>query len=306
MNNCFKVGHIARGCLQRSACYIEGCNKKHMTVIHQPQPLLPDRVFTDRSCHWTKKWICIKFAQRKYDANPFFRPVCEVEPPSCFARNRPNRSYAARCSTGSSRDGATQGHVIEAIVNTSGNFSTQSHAIGAGASYHGNRNQPISTMICLIIVPVRVHDNNSGRMLETYALLDDGSGVSLCDAELVKELDLLGEIRDFLLTTQEKKDSAKSGLELKLTISYLDGTSALEIPRVWTVDRLNILSRSILRAKHVQGWSHLSDIVLPEIQNKDVRVLIGCNVPEAFWVMEERRGKRGDPVAARLDIDGSH
>ena len=115
----------------------------------------------------------------------------------------------------------------------------------------------------------------------------------------MKELDLQGERRDFLLTTQEKKESAKSGLELKLTLSSLDGTSALEIPRVWTVDRLNVLSRSIPRAEDVQGWSHLSDIEPPEIQNKDVRVLIGCNVPEAFWVMEERRGKRGEPVAVR-------
>ena len=270
-DNCFKVGRTARGCLQRSACYIEGCNKRHMTVIHPPQLSLPDHVYTNRSC--------------------------EVEPSSCFARNRPNQSYAARYSVGSSRDAATHGHITEADVNTSGNFSTQSHAIGAGAKYHGSRNQPTSTRICLRIVPVRVHDNNSGRTLETYALLDNGSDVFLSDSELVKELDLQGERRDFLLTTQEKKDSAKSGLKLKLTISSLDGTSALEIQRVWTVDRLNVLSRSIPRAEDVQGWSHLSGIELPEIQNKDVRVHIGCNVPEAFWVMEERRGKRGEPIA---------
>ena len=138
-------------------------------------------------------------------------------------------------------------------INSADNFSTQSHAIGAGAKYHGSRNQPTSTRICLRIVPVRVHDNNSGRTLETYTLLDNGSDVSLCDAELVKELDLQGERRDFLLTTQEKKDRAKSGLELKLTISSLDGTSALEIQMVWTVDRLNVLSRSIPRAEDVQG-----------------------------------------------------
>ena len=35
-DNCFKMGHIARGCLQKSACYVEGCNRKHMTVIHPP------------------------------------------------------------------------------------------------------------------------------------------------------------------------------------------------------------------------------------------------------------------------------
>ena len=136
-DNCSKVGHTARGCLKRSECYIEGCNKKHMTVIYPPQLSLPDHVYIDRSF--------------------------EVEPSSCFTRNSPYQSYAARCSVGSSRDAATQGNITEADVNTSGNFSSQSHAIGAGASYRGNRNQPTSTRICLTIVPVRVRDNNSDR-----------------------------------------------------------------------------------------------------------------------------------------------
>ena len=39
---------------------------------------------------------------------------------------------------------------------------------------------------------------------------------------------------------------------------------------MWTADHLNVLSPSIPRAEDVQGWSHLSDIELPEIQNKDV------------------------------------
>ena len=116
---------------------------------------------------------------------------------------------------------------------------------------------------------------------------------------LVKELGLQGERRDFFLTTQEKKDSAKSGLELKLSISSLDGASTLEIPRVWSVDCLNISSRSIPVPEDVKGWPHLSDIELPEIQGKDVRLLIGCNAPEAFWVLEERRGARGEPIAVR-------
>ena len=107
-----------------------------MTVIHPPQLLLLDCIYTDRSC--------------------------EVEPSSCFARNRPKQSYVARCSSDSNRDGTTQGHIIEANVNTSVNFSTQSHANGAGASYRGNRNQPTSTRIFRRIIPVRMHDTNSG------------------------------------------------------------------------------------------------------------------------------------------------
>ena len=198
-------------------------------------------------------------------------------------------------ASGTHRD--IQGHAI-----SGGGHATQSYAIGARARNQRNQNnrcQSTEKRIRLRVLPVKVRDSLSGRMLERYALLDNGSDVSLCDSELVKELGPQGERRDFFLTTKEKNDSAKSRLELKLTVSSLDGASTSEIPRVWSVDCLNISSRSIPVPEDVKGWPHLSDIELPEIQGKDVRLLIVCNSPEAFRVLEERRGARGQPVAVR-------
>ncbi|XP_078344113.1 uncharacterized protein LOC144629778 [Oculina patagonica] len=40
-DNCFKVGHLAKGCIQKSSCYVEGCNRKHMTIIHPPEQTSP-------------------------------------------------------------------------------------------------------------------------------------------------------------------------------------------------------------------------------------------------------------------------
>ena len=136
-------------------------------------------------------------------------------------------------------------HDIQGHTSSSGGHVIQSYAIGAGARNQRNQNnlcQSTEKRIRLRVVPVKVRDSLSGRMLETYVLLDNGSDVSLCDSELVKELGPQGEWRDFFLTTQEKKDSAKSGLELELTVSSLDGATTLEIPRVWSVDCLNISS----------------------------------------------------------------
>ncbi|XP_078344112.1 uncharacterized protein LOC144629777 [Oculina patagonica] len=151
----------------------------------------------------------------------------------------------------------------------------------------------------LRIVPVRVRGNQPGQVVETYALLDSGSDVSLCDEKLIRELGISGVQRNFFLTTQEKKESSKSGLEVKLTIDSINSQSSLEIPKVWTVDRLNISEQSIPREQDADQWPHLSDIYLPEIDSKEVRLIIGCNVPDAFWVLEERRGGKGDPVAIR-------
>jgi len=33
---CFKYGHIAVGCLAKSACQVDGCTRKHHTLLHPP------------------------------------------------------------------------------------------------------------------------------------------------------------------------------------------------------------------------------------------------------------------------------
>ena len=56
-------------------------------------------------------------------------------------------------------------------------------------------------------LPVLVRTMVSDESYETYALLDSGSDVTLCDNKLVEELQLRGPKRNFLLTTQEKENS---------------------------------------------------------------------------------------------------
>ena len=38
---------------------------------------------------------------------------------------------------------------------------------------------------------------------------------------------------------------------------------------------------------------------LVEVANKDVSLLIGCDVPEAHWTLEQRTGSRKQPYAVR-------
>ena len=48
--------------------------------------------------------------------------------------------------------------------------------------------------------------------METYALLKNGSDITLCDERLREQLEIEGIQRSFFLTTQEKKNSVKNGL----------------------------------------------------------------------------------------------
>ena len=35
-DNCFYSGHIARSCMKSSNCTVDGCSRKHHTLVHPP------------------------------------------------------------------------------------------------------------------------------------------------------------------------------------------------------------------------------------------------------------------------------
>ena len=90
--------------------------------------------------------------------------------------------------------------------------------------------------------------------------------------------------------------SARGG---KVPVEPLDGTDRVEVKRLCTVDRLNASSRSFPSEQDARHWPHFEDINLPSISKKEVWLIIGTNLPEGFWVLEEKRGNRGEPHSIR-------
>ena len=156
--------------------------------------------------------------------------------------------------------------------------------------------------VCLRVVPVKVRSRDANKAVETYALLDSGSDISLRDKTLAIELGVRRQEKTFFPTTQEREDSPRVGHEISLTVESLDGTDKVEVKRLWTVDRLNASRRSIPSEQDTRQWPHLEDIKLQSISEKEVRLIVGTNAPEAFWVLEERRGNRGEPYAIRTPL----
>ena len=66
-----------------------------------------------------------------------------------------------------------------------------------------------------------------------------------------------------------------------------------------TVDCLPISGRSIPTVDDVAHWSYLQDIDFPQLDGKEITILIGSDVPEAHWSLEERRGGPKEPLAVR-------
>ena len=70
----------------------------------------------------------------------------------------------------------------------------------------------------------------------------------------------------------------------------------LEIENVKVVDNLNVTTA---RAKDLSKWPHLKDLEIPDVDDAQVTMLIGANVPEAQVHKEFRRGGSGEPYAVR-------
>lgn len=168
----------------------------------------------------------------------------------------------------------------------SNTISVQNHIIGA--SDHDSKNHSANE-ICLRTIPVRVRGKDLHEVIAAYALLDNGSDITLCDHKLPQHLGVEGKPRN-VLTTQQKKDSPRYCLEVELSIESIQGDSSLKIPKAWTIDHLNISENSIPRPDDPNSWPHLSDIKFPELADKQVSLLIACHIPEAFWAMDEGCG----------------
>ena len=173
-HNCFKDGHIAVGFLARSTCEVQGCKRRHHTLLHLPP------------------------SQQSVEI----------------------RTRAVEQGT----------QVSSSTPLPSG--QTNSTSKGGGK-------------VCLRLVPVKVRSCDVNKAVETYALLDSRSEISLCDKTLAIELGVRGQEKTFFPTTQGREDSPRVGHEISLIVDPLDGTDKVEIKRLRTVDRLNASRRSI-------------------------------------------------------------
>ncbi len=137
------------------------------------------------------------------------------------------------------------------------------------------------------------------RQVETFALLDEGSDITLCSSSLIRKLGAKGAYRELRITTVNQSTQRRTGIEVNLKVSSLDGNETIDLSRAWSVEKLPISLESLPTGSEISKWSHLAGMDLPKVSAGQVELLIGSDTPEAFWVEEERKGRRGEPYAIR-------
>ena len=158
------------------------------------------------------------------------------------------------------------------------------------------------TKVALQVVPVKIM-SKEGDSVATYALLDTGSEETFLSKAICDKLGLQVSNSDKLaVCTLSGESSIKVG-QANVRVKAVDSQDnrTLEVENVKVVDDLNITTA---RAKDLSKWPHLKDLEIPDVDDGQVTMLIGANVPEAQVHEEFRRGGSGEPYAVRTVLVG--
>ena len=218
--------------------------------------------------------------------------------------HRPNTSLKV---SGEKKDPSKSGEQIKKAdetvkgQQTGAGDSTSSSANGDGGLVVGATGGGESK-VCLGVIPVMVYRSNSDEFVETYALMDNGSEVTLCHEQLVKKLGLVGKKIEYMFTGMTGSTQVE-GTMVSLTVKSMDESTVIELPNVKTVKGMPISPSCIPKSDDLSRWSHLDLIDIPELEKGEVMLLIGVKErPSLFLPLEYKMGEETEPVAIKYSL----
>ncbi|OON16850.1 hypothetical protein X801_07326 [Opisthorchis viverrini] len=84
-------------------------------------------------------------------------------------------------------------------------------------------------------------------------------------------------------------------IEVRFAIQSLHDGYVVDVDCAYTIGSLPIAKASIPDNLLLSKWTHLADVQPARIPGNNVSILIGTNVPEAHWVIEQRLGSPKHP-----------
>lgn len=153
-------------------------------------------------------------------------------------------------------------------------------------------------------IPVKVQ--NGAKSVIVNALLDDGSDQTYITNSLAAELGLKGEQSEAIANLFHGREERFQTSSVQFKVSGLQSNSDVKTKRyklkALTVNdvcgKLKPHDWSLLS----KDWTHLQDIEFPHPGKRVVDMLIGVDYPELHVAIEERNGKKGEPIARKTPL----
>lgn len=170
---------------------------------------------------------------------------------------------------------------------------------GTVSSLNSHKNQGESYFR---IVPVTLYGES--KSIKIYALMDDGSTLTLLEQEVADALGIQGVSDPLCLRwTGDVSRYEDSSQRLSLRISSILPNSKIHpISNVYTVKNLNLLPETMDVDKIKSQFSHLKNIPLSGYRDVIPSMIIGVNNPNLISSIRTREGAWQQPVAVKTRL----
>ncbi|CAI2734059.1 unnamed protein product [Schistosoma spindalis] len=154
----------------------------------------------------------------------------------------------------------------------------------------------LNSQVCLGMIPVRLRSENAE--IVGYALLDNGSDVTLIKSNCLRSLGLKEDQASVVVETVGGNRTTKV-TNTPFEVYSLDRSEHITIEGALIVASIPGHKPTKSAMNNLVRWPHLSDVPINNLDYGEVLLLIGCDVPEAHWVLDQRLGERKKPYAVK-------
>ncbi|XP_044779809.1 uncharacterized protein LOC123327454 [Drosophila simulans] len=150
------------------------------------------------------------------------------------------------------------------------------------------------------ILPVTLHGRN--KQVDTYALLDEGSSVTLIDDDIIQSLNLKGESRQLNVQWFGGKTAREHTTVVSLQISGTGKSMRHDLRNVFAVSNLNLPMQS-LRREDVKARKENARLPVKPYFDATPRILIGLDHAHLGIPLRTRSFGAGGPFAAATKLE---
>ncbi|XP_065074449.1 uncharacterized protein LOC135698401 [Ochlerotatus camptorhynchus] len=151
------------------------------------------------------------------------------------------------------------------------------------------------------MAPVTLY--NGKKKIDTLALIDEGSSITIVDSELVESLGADGPVESLQMCwTNGVQRTENRSKKVTLEISAKNSPYRYDLMEARTVHKLDLPTQQMDSRKLKEQFEHLKDIQIPSYEVATPKVLIGIDNAHLIAPLDSRVGDSGEPVAVRCNL----
>jgi len=158
----------------------------------------------------------------------------------------------------------------------------------------------VERSILFKIIPVRLYGNNE-IIVETFAMLDSGSTLTLIDSEVFDKLGVIGKVCE--LTLQWTKGIARNENATQTSIN-LSGSKGKKhfLKKVYSIANLDLPEQTVNANELKERYKHLRGLPLKSFMKAKPKILIGLEHSKFLCCENSHQGNENEPIASKTEL----